>query len=49
MNRILRVLLAAALAGSETRAAETAPPLVRSVEISITNVDVGPVVATPRP
>ncbi len=40
MKRALGVLLAAVLAGSETRAAETAPPLVRSVEISITNVDV---------
>ncbi len=49
MKRILGVLLAAALAGSETRAAETAPPLVRSVEISITNVDVVVTDAKGRP
>jgi VWFA-related protein len=49
MKRILSVVLAAALAGSETRAAETAPPLVRSVEISITNVDVVVTDAKGRP
>jgi len=49
MKRVLSVLLAAALAGSETRAAETVPPLVRSVEISITNVDVVVTDAKGRP
>ncbi len=49
MKRILGVLLAAALAAGETRAAETAAPLVRSVEISITNVDVVVTDAKGRP
>ncbi|HEX7614824.1 MAG TPA: VWA domain-containing protein [Thermoanaerobaculia bacterium] len=49
MRRTLAVLLGAALAASETRAAETVPPLVRSVEISITNVDVVVTDAKGRP
>ena len=49
MIRVLSVLLAAALAGNEMRAGETAPPLVRSVEISITNVDVVVTDAKGRP
>ncbi|MEO8585003.1 MAG: VWA domain-containing protein [Acidobacteriota bacterium] len=49
MRITLAVLLAAVLAGHDARAAETAPPLVRSVEISITNVDVVVTDAKGRP
>ena len=48
MKRILSVFLAAVVAGS-VASAQTAPPLVRSVEISITNVDVVVTDAKGRP
>ena len=49
MRHTLALLLATTLAVSEARAAETASPLARSVEISITNVDVVVTDAKGRP
>ena len=49
MRLTLGVLLAAVLTGIDARAAEKAPPLARSVEISITNVDVVVTDAKGRP
>jgi len=49
MKRVLAGLLAAVILPSEARAAESLPPISRSVEVSITNIDVVVTDAKGRP